>query len=93
VPSLEGKDLKMAVSAPVLGLGLAMMGLGVFLVLLSAWPRNERAVIERRSVGVIFIGPIPIVLGGGRKWIFTAILGASIVAMLLAVALIGPGGS
>ena len=82
----------MAVSTPVLGLGLAMMGLGVFLVLLSIWPRDERGVIENRSVGVIFIGPIPLVLGGSRKWVFAAILGASIVGLLLAVALIGPGG-
>lgn len=82
----------MAVSTPVLGLGLAMMGLGVFLVLLSIWPRDEEAVVESRSVGVIFVGPIPIVLGGNRKWLFAAILGGSIVALLLAVALIRPGG-
>ena len=80
----------MAVSTPVLG--LAMMSLGVFLVLLSIWPRDEKTVVESRSVGVIFVGPIPIVLGGNRKWLFAAILGSSIVALLLAVALIGPGG-
>ena len=82
----------MAVSSPVLGLGLAMMGLGVFLVLLSIWPRDEEAFVESRSVGVIFIGPIPIILGGTRTWVVAAILGGSIVALILAMALIRPGG-
>jgi uncharacterized membrane protein len=82
----------MAVSAPVLGLGLAMMSLGVFLVLLSLWSREGEWTVERRSAGVVFVGPIPIALGGGRKWVFAAILGASIVAFLMAVALAGLGG-
>jgi uncharacterized membrane protein len=82
----------MAVSTTVLGLGLVMMGLGIFLVLLSIWPRDEETVVESRSIGVIFIGPIPIILGGNRKWVFAVILGGSIVALLLAVALIRPGG-
>ncbi len=61
----------MSVSAPFLGLGLAMTGLGTILLLLSFKPRDEGEDAGYRSSGVIFLGPILIVFGagtGGRLW-------------------------
>jgi uncharacterized protein (TIGR00304 family) len=69
----------MSVSAPFLGLGLAMTGLGTILLLLSVIPRNEGEDVEYRSSGMIFLGPIPIVFGGRNRW---AIAGITILAMI-----------
>ena len=66
----------MNVSVPLLGLGLAMTGIGTILLLLSFKPRNEG---ELRSTGIIFLGPIPLAFGGRGMW---AIVGIAIVVMI-----------
>ena len=74
----------MSVSAPLLGLGLAMTFVGTILVLLSFRPRDERGSIDTKTAGVIFIGPIPIVFGGKGKWTLIGIALAIVVALLIA---------
>ena len=69
----------MEVSSGLLFVGVALTLLGAFLVYLSlrAGPRE----VDAKAVGVIFIGPSPIILGGGRKWIIAA-LGVTAIIML-----------
>ena len=74
----------MSVSAPLLGIGLAMTFVGAILVLLSFRPRDEMGSVETRTAGVIFIGPIPIVFGGRGKWTLIGIAVAIILALLIA---------
>ena len=66
----------MNVSAPLLGLGLAMTGIGTILLLLSFKPRNEG---KLSSTGIIFLGPIPLAFGSRGMW---AIVGIAIVVMI-----------
>jgi len=68
----------MSVSAPFLGLGLALTGLGTTLLLLSFNQRNDDGE-EYSSVGVIFLGPIPIAFGGRSRW---AIVGIAVTVMI-----------
>jgi uncharacterized protein (TIGR00304 family) len=81
----------LSVSAPLLGLGLAMTFVGAILVLLSFRPREERGVAETRAAGVVFIGPIPIVFGGKGKWTLVFIALAIVVALLIATVAAQPG--
>lgn len=69
----------MDVSSGILFVGVALTLLGAFMVYLSlrAGPRE----LDAKAVGVIFIGPIPIMVGGGRKWIIAA-LGVTAIMML-----------
>ena len=69
----------MSVSAPLLGLGLAMTGIGTILLLISFKPRNEGYEREVSSTGIIFLGPIPLVFRSKGIW---AIIGAAIVVMI-----------
>ncbi len=68
----------MSVTAPFLGLGLAMTGLGTTLLLLSFNRRDDDGE-EYRSAGAIFLGPIPLAFGGKSRW---AILGIAIIVMI-----------
>ncbi len=52
-------------------MGLAMTFIGAYIVFLSLKARPNE--VETRGMGVIFIGPIPIVIGGNRKWIVVAL--------------------
>ncbi len=52
----------MSVSAPFLGLGLALTGLGTILLLLSFNQRIDDGK-EYHSAGVIFLGQIPVAFG------------------------------
>jgi len=70
----------MEVSAPMLRAGLALTGLGVVLLLLSLRRRHESDSMEFRSTGVLFLGPIPIILGGKNKW---AIIGIAIFVVII----------
>jgi uncharacterized protein (TIGR00304 family) len=81
----------LSVSAPLLGLGLAMTFVGAILVLLSFRPRDKRGSVETRTAGVIFIGPIPIVFGGKGKWTLIGIVAAIILALLIAAMAAQPG--
>jgi uncharacterized membrane protein len=73
----------MNVSAPSLGLGLALTGLGTTLLLLSFNQRNDNGK-EHHYTGVIFLGPIPIPLGGRNRW--TTVGNAVVVMIFLFVA-------
>ena len=66
----------MSVSAPLLGLGLAMTGIGTILLLLSFKPRDEG---KLRSTGIIFLGPFPLAFRGRGMW---AIVGITILVMI-----------
>lgn len=80
----------LSVSAAILGLGLAMTGLGTILILLSFRKRGGRENVEKGAAGVIFIGPIPIVFGGRGKWVMVGITTAILTALLIAVAIVQP---
>lgn len=71
-------------SAAMLALGLAMAGLGVFLIFLSM--RTGSRDVETRGMGVIMIGPIPIIIGGSRRWIVIALVAFSVIAILMLAA-------
>jgi uncharacterized protein (TIGR00304 family) len=81
---------KVTASIPLLGLGLAMTGLGALLLLLSFRSTGERGEAEHRTAGVVFIGPIPIVFGGRGRW---AAIGATfvlVIVLLIALATFQP---
>ncbi len=64
---------------PLLGLGLAMTGLGALLLLLS-FRSSEWGEVDRKAAGVVFIGPIPIVFGGRGRW---AVIGVALVFVVV----------
>jgi len=68
----------MSVSAPFLGLGLALTGLGTTLLLLSFNQRNDDGK-ERHYTWVKFLGPIPINFGGRNRW---TIVGIAVIVMI-----------
>lgn len=76
----------MVFSAPLLVLGLMMTAVGVALIFLSLRPRRGREEVEQRGVGVVFIGPIPIVFGGSGKWAVIGVAVAMVIALLLVAA-------
>ena len=81
---------KVNASIPLLGLGLAMTGLGALLLLLSFRSSGERGEADHRVAGVVFIGPIPIVFGGRGRW---AAIGAAfvlVIVLLIALATFQP---
>jgi uncharacterized membrane protein len=78
VPSRDGR-ITLNISAPLLGLGLTMTGIGTILLLLSFKPRDEGDEGELRSTGIIFLGLIPLAFGGRGMW---AIVGIAIVVMI-----------
>ena len=80
----------MGVSTPLLVLGLALTAVGTVMVLLSFRPRDREGDVEHRGVGVIFIGPIPIVFGGKGRWIYIGIAVAAVIALLLVAASMRP---
>ncbi len=82
----------MGISAPLFGLGFAMTVIGALLLFVSFRSRedDERGV-EYRSAGIIFIGPIPIVLGGRGKWMLIGIAAAVVIVFLVVLAMAQPG--
>ena len=81
----------MGISAPLFGLGFAMTVIGALLLLVSfrSGEDDERG-FEYRSTGIIFIGPIPIVLGGRGKWVFIGIAAAVVIAFLVVLTMAQP---
>ena len=73
----------MIVSGGLLALGLIMTIAGAIMVYLSL--RARRSEVQSKGVGVIFIGPIPLVIGGSRKWVLAA-LGVAAVIMVVMIA-------
>jgi uncharacterized protein (TIGR00304 family) len=77
----------MSVSPQTLGLGLTMSGLGAILLLLSLRSKLEQAETDFKSSGVIFLGPIPIVLGGKSIWTIIG-LAITMVALIFVAAVV-----
>lgn len=80
----------MKVSAPILTLGLTLMAAGSIMLILSFRSGDPRKSIEHRGMGVIFIGPIPIIFGGSKKWFVVGIALAAVIAVLLLAASLQP---
>ncbi len=70
----------MSISPQALGLGLTMSGLGTILLLLSFRAKLEKAETDFKATGVIFLGPISLVLGGKSIW---TIIGVAITVVAL----------
>ncbi len=77
----------MNVSPLALGFGLTMSGLGTILLLLSFRSKLEKAETDFKASGVIFLGPIPIVLGGKSIWTIIG-LAITVVALIFVAAVV-----
>lgn len=71
----------MATSNGFIFIGSAMILLGIFMVYLSL--RAKPGEVRTKGIGVIFLGPIPIIISGSRKWILTALGVVSIIMFFL----------
>lgn len=71
----------MDVSGGFLALGLIMTIAGAIMVYLSLRARPSE--VQSKGVGVIFIGPIPIVIGGSRKWVLAALVLAAVIMVVM----------
>ncbi len=71
----------MEVSSGLLFAGFLLTLLGIYLVYLSL--RAGPGEVDAAAVGVIFIGPIPIIVGGGRKWIIAALAVAAMIMLYM----------
>lgn len=80
---MEG--MRMNVYAPLLGLGLVMTVLGALMIVLSMKSRGNERKHETSSMGVIFLGPIPIVLGGRGRWIIIGVAAVILMVFLFTV--------
>ena len=72
----------MDVSSGFLAVGAVLVIAGAIMVYMSLRAGPSEA--KSGGAAVIFIGPIPIVLGGSRKWVVAA-LGAAAVILLVMV--------
>jgi uncharacterized membrane protein len=76
-------------SSSLLAIGLAITVIGVVMVYVSlrAGPG------EARSGGavVLFVGPVPIVLSGGRRWVLVAFAATAIIILVMVVRSAQPG--
>ena len=64
-----------------------MSGLGTILLLLSFRSKLEKAQTNFKASGVIYLGPIPIVLGGKSIWTIIG-LALSVVALIFVAAVV-----
>lgn len=80
----------MVALTPLLGIGLAVTGVGILMILLSLRPRDERGNTRHEAAGVIFIGPIPIIIGGKDRWTIVGIAVITIIAFMILMALAQP---
>ena len=71
----------MEVSSGFLFAGVALVAVGVYLVYLSL--RAGPGEADGEAVGVILIGPIPIIVGGGRKWIIAALAVIAVIMLYM----------
>jgi len=71
----------MEVSSGFLFAGVAIIAVGVYLVYLSL--RAGPGEADSEAVGVILIGPIPIIVGGGRKWIIAALAVIAVIMLYM----------
>jgi uncharacterized protein (TIGR00304 family) len=72
----------MEITSGFLVIGFLMTIAGAILIYQSirANPSEARARVD----GVVFIGPIPIIVAGSRKWIIAAIAATSMILIWLA---------
>ena len=73
----------MEITSGFLVIGLLMTLAGAILIYqsLKASPSEARTKVD----GVVFIGPIPIIVSGSRKWIVAALGAAGVILLWLAV--------
>ena len=71
----------MEVSSGFLFAGVTLVAVGVYLVYLSL--RAGPGEADSEAVGVILIGPIPIIIGGGRKWIIAALAVIAVIMLYM----------
>ncbi len=71
----------MEASSGFLFAGVALVLVGVYLVYLSL--RAGPGEADPEAVGVILIGPIPIIVGGGRKWIIAALAVIAVIMLYM----------
>jgi uncharacterized membrane protein len=72
----------MDVSGGLLALGLTITIIGVLMVYLSL--RADPSETQSRGIGVVFIGPIPLVLGGSGRLVLIALgIGATILLLIM----------
>jgi uncharacterized membrane protein len=76
----------MNVSTSLLGLGFALTGVGVLMILQSLKSGEEQRKLNGNSFGVLFLGPIPILLGGRGRWILVGMAIFILVLFLLTLA-------
>jgi uncharacterized membrane protein len=72
----------MAITSGFLIAGLLMTLGGAILIYLSL--KASPAELAEDSEGVVYIGPLPIVVKGERKWILAALIISSVLIMYLA---------
>jgi uncharacterized membrane protein len=71
----------MEASSGFLFAGVALVAVGVYLVYLSL--RAGPGEADSEAVGVILIGPVPIIVGGGRKWIIAALAVIAVIMLYM----------
>lgn len=71
-------------------LGMALAAIGTIMLFLSFRPRERRERVERGGVGVVFIGPIPIIFGGRSRWALVGVAVSVVIALLILVASMRP---
>jgi len=77
-------------SVPMLALGLSITAIGIVMLILSFRPARRKGEAIRRGVGVVFIGPLPIVFGGSKKLVLIGMAAALAMALLLLIAYTNP---
>ena len=78
----------MTFSSGLVFIGALMTIVGVYMVYLSL--RASPNEMESKHMGVIFVGPIPLVFAGTRKWIITAVCVAAVVMLFMVTRSISP---
>ena len=72
----------MEFSSGFLVIGFLMSLVGAILIYQSI--NATQSEVRSQVDGIIFIGPIPIIISGSRKWIIAAIVTASVIMIWLA---------
>ena len=71
----------MELSSGFMFIGIVMTLLGILMVFISLRAQPEE--IEKSEIGLIFIGPMSIIVGGSRKWIIAALGIACLIIFVL----------
>ena len=79
----------MEIASGFLLIGLLMTLAGAILIYKSL--RASPHELSEENGGVRYIGPIPIVVNGGRKWILAALIITSVLIVYLLVKAVYPG--